>query len=344
MTLQPVLGSRTMCLGPRFLALMMAGVLSAASPAFAVEPTPVPLAQSLTGPAKSEYDAGRLLFEDGDNAGALAKFKHAFELSNDPRLLWNMAVCEKELRHYALAAGLVGRYLRVASGRLTAEQRESAAETRKALRGFYSSVYLDGAPDGATVLVDGVEAGKTPLLDALPLDLGSRVLRLERAGFEPFEVKLDIPGATEVTVPITMKRLADAGTPTGAVLPPGAAPKLSVTSAGARDVVTVDGKVVGSQHWEGSLSAGEHTVRVTAPGKKAYETRVNLSVGGSRSLDITLEDEAHHNNTWLWVAGGGVLAIGAGVGAYFLLKPEDKAGAHPTGKFATVYLPASWGQ
>src|SRR3954463_12307468 len=78
-------------------------------------PAPKPLSQSLSGEAQAAYKSAKLLFEDGDHVGALTKFKRAFELSNDPRLLWNMAVCEKELRHYARSAGLVSRYVKEGS-------------------------------------------------------------------------------------------------------------------------------------------------------------------------------------------------------------------------------------
>jgi hypothetical protein len=60
----------------------------AASPAAstAVSPAPAradlppftkPLAETLTGAAKSEYEAGRLLYADGDYAGAALKFQRA---------------------------------------------------------------------------------------------------------------------------------------------------------------------------------------------------------------------------------------------------------------------------
>src|SRR5882724_2714841 len=64
-------------------------------------PGPRPLSESLTGGAKSDYEAARLLYGDGDHAGALVKFQSAFDQSKEPRLLWNMAACEKNLRHYA---------------------------------------------------------------------------------------------------------------------------------------------------------------------------------------------------------------------------------------------------
>src|ERR1700684_4579575 len=62
---------------------------------------PKPLSQSLTGEAKAAYDAAKMLLGDGDFAGAAIKFRAAYDQSGDARLLWNIAACEKNRRHYA---------------------------------------------------------------------------------------------------------------------------------------------------------------------------------------------------------------------------------------------------
>jgi TolA-binding protein len=71
----------------------------AARPAAVSVTSSGPLASSLRGQAATDYQAARILFDDGDYAGASLKFQHAFEESGDARLLWNIAVCEKNLRH-----------------------------------------------------------------------------------------------------------------------------------------------------------------------------------------------------------------------------------------------------
>ncbi len=304
-------------------------ILLAAAPVWAEPAAPGSLAQALNGEAKAAYDSARLLLEDGDYAGGLAKFSRAYEVSHDARLLWNMAVCEKELRHYARAGTLVGRYLKEGGNRISSEQRQNASDTQNALRGFYATVKLSGTPDGATVLVDGAKFGQTPLAAPLLVDLGSRTLRVELPGFEPFETTLAVAGGGELEVPVALE-------PTPLV---SAAPaRLSVMTAGIEDIVAIDGKVRGSHRWEGVIAIGEHTVRVTGAHKKPYETHLQLPAGSVRSLQVTLEDEDRRSNVWLWVAGGAAVAAGAAVGGYFLFKPDDTPGSHPVGKLSTVYL------
>ncbi len=160
-----------------------------------------PLAESLRGRAKVEYEAARLLFADGDFAGAGVKFKRAHQLSGEPRLLWNMAVCEKELRHYARAAGLVDRYLAQGGARVSAANRRKALETRDALRGFFSAITVSGLPAGAVIFLDSAEIARTPLSGPILVDLGEHRLRVEHASHEPEERRLDVPGSSDMRLP-----------------------------------------------------------------------------------------------------------------------------------------------
>lgn len=308
------------------LALAQSPAPAAAAPAAAAPAAP--LGEALQGDALRAYNDGKLLFGDGDAAGAIAKFRRAHELSKDARLLWNMAVCEKELRHYASAARLVSDYLAEAKN-LSAESRSNAEQTREALRGFYSELTLQGVAPGARVTVDGVSAGTTPFRGPMPIDLGRRRVRIELDGYEPFERQVDVPGATPITLQVQLVKLRNSST-------------LSVASAGARDVISVDGKVVASGHWQGSLPPGAHAVRVTAPGKKAYEMQVELLGNSSKSLQVSLEDERKGLPVWAWVAGGAALAAGAGLGGYFLFRSDEREREVPRGQLGTVILPASF--
>src|SRR5208283_2274641 len=68
--------------------------------------SPPSLADTLAGEARQDYQTGKRLYESGDYRGALGKFESASRLSGDPRLLWNAAVCERAMQHYARAVAL----------------------------------------------------------------------------------------------------------------------------------------------------------------------------------------------------------------------------------------------
>lgn len=289
-------------------------------------PAPVTsLADSLSGDARRAYESGKMLIEDGDPRGALTKFQRAYELSKEPRLLWNMAVCEKELRHYANAARLVSRYLAEGGTKVSAASRQNAEQAQETLRGFYSELSVQGAPSGASVSVDGSSVGTVPLPGPIPIDLGKRRVVLQAEGFEPFERMVEVPGATEVSLTVSMIERK-----TGATL--------SISSAQAHDIISVDGKVLGSGHWSGELPAGTHRVRVTAKGKQTYDNELQLSPGASRTLQVALQDERSRMPVWPWIAGGAALLVGAGIGGYFVLKSGNEEQA-PRGALGSVYLP-----
>ena len=111
-----------------------------------------------------------------------------------------------------------------------------------------------------------------------------------------------------------------------------------------QDLLQIDGKVVGTGHWEGLLNSGTHSVYVTAKDKIAHQTEVVITDNQVSSLHVSLEDrpvqsaERSGVPAWVWIAGG-VLVAGGGVGAYFLLKPHDAGYQSPNeGNWGAISL------
>jgi hypothetical protein len=72
--------------------VVVPGVASARPP----EAADVPLAQTLQGPAKDAYSSAGPLFNNGDFAGAFTKYRAAYDLAKDPRLLYDMALLREK--------------------------------------------------------------------------------------------------------------------------------------------------------------------------------------------------------------------------------------------------------
>lgn len=287
------------------------------------------LADSLQGAAKTAYDSAILLAQNKDFAGSLAEFGRAYTLSKDPRLLFNMAKCEKELHHYAKMRGLLEQYLRDGARVATPESIGAAQEALAAIKPLVAALAIKANVDGADVAVDGDVVGQTPLKASVPVDLGKHTVTVKKSGFDPFEQALDMPGGTEAQVDVTLKAQQHVG-------------QLEVI-ADADANVQVDGKDAGKGRYMASLPAGSHDVTVTETGKKPYAVTIALRDGETRSMQVTLEDESHGGPAWPWIVGGAVLvAAGAAVGGYFLLKPSDTTTAAPVGSFGDVKLNA-WG-
>jgi tetratricopeptide (TPR) repeat protein len=296
-----------------------------------LEKEPIPLGVALSGPALEAYEAGRVLFLDGDYASALVKFRAAHEASGDARLLWNMAVCEKNRRRYARVLALVERYLAEGTSVTTSQDRREAEELLKIVQGFVTPLRVETSEAGATVLVDEEEIGKTPMDKPVLIDMGSRKIRITKAGFVDFSVQQTISGAEPVTIQAELVALKREG-------------KLVVT-AGPLDTISLDGQIVGQGYWEGTLSSGTHSLLVTRKGMRSHQTDVAIEDNETRRVQVTLEAEPSRSSTWLWVGGGVLTAAGLGLGAYYLLRPETipapppQVGTMPPGSVQLPLLP-----
>jgi len=283
-------------------------------------PAVLPLSESLTGEAKEAYDAGKLLYADGDFSGARLKFERAHELSSDPRLLWNMAAAEKQQRRYDRVLSLVERYLKEGGDKLTDTDRQEAKSLIEMVRALVSEVTVTVTEPGAEVTVDGEKVGESPLAAPLVLTQGERAFRVEKPGFVTFSETKNLQGGTKVTLDVALKQVIRQG-------------KLRVV-AGLRDSIYVDGKLVARGQWEGTLSSGTHTLTVSGKGKRTQRTDVVVEDEKTRTERVVLEvepkagpperDTSSSGGTWMFIAGGAALAVGLGVTAYLLLKPEGE--------------------
>ncbi len=290
-----------------------------------------PLGESLSGMAKAEYAAARVLYEDGDYQGALVKLESAFKLSGDPRLLWNMAAAEKNLRHYARVMELLDRYLDEGKELVTDEDRASADQLIATVRSFVVDVSLSIEPEGATVLLDGEKLTTAPAADLVRVDMGGHELIVRKPGYVEHREKLDLAGGQRVELKVALEPEVHEGT-------------LRIVT-NARAVIRVDGKVVGTGLYSGTLPSGTHTVHISEPGKLAHQTEVVVKDRDTSALHVTLQEEQRPmlvqpekgSSAWWWVAGGAVLA-GASVGAYFILRPASETDSPQTGTWGGFEL------
>jgi PEGA domain len=271
---------------------------------------PASLSDSLKGMAKAEYEAGKILYGDGDYANARVKFLRAHELAGDPRLLWNIAACEKNLRRYAKVMIIIERYQREGGANLTDQDREEAAALIKAVRPFVSDLKVIVSEAGADVLIDDEKVGTSPLKAATLVDVGKRTIVVKKAGFKDHVKVVDVAGGTEMEVVAKLVKDVHRG-------------RVAV-EAGPNDLIAIDGKMVGRGRWEGELPSGGHSLRVTSPGMATHQSEMLVQDDKSRRIPITLNPLPKSDAaTWLWVAGGAALVAGAIIGGAVLFQPSE---------------------
>jgi hypothetical protein len=295
----------------------------ATTPATPPAPAPSrPLADSLKGPAFDAYQSAKLLFANGDYQGSLTKFEQAYDLSKDPRLLFNVAICDKNVRRYAATQRMLRKYVQEMGTRIAPADQAAVDAALAAIQGLVGTVKLSVSEQGASVAVDGEAAGTTPLADPLAVDLGKHTLTVKKDGFVTSEQPFEVAGGNELAVTVTL------------------APEVHVARLLVRTeddaTVSIDGQPTTGGHFDGRLAPGPHAVLVTASGKLPYKADVDLRDGETRSLDVTLDSESH-GQVWPWIVGGAaVVAVGAVIGGYFLFKPQDTTAPVPPGKFGSV--------
>jgi hypothetical protein len=268
------------------------------------------LTETLTGEARDDYALGRILFENGDFAGALVKFQRAFDLSSDFRLLWNMGACEKNLRHYTRVLKLVDQYLHDGDARISEAQRADADNVIRTVRALVGSIRVVVNEPGAAVFLDDEPAGTTPLDTPLLTDLGDRRIRISKPGFREKVLVQHVTGASESTLTVAL-----------VALPVQAHLLVSTDTAAA---ISLDGVGLAIGRWDGPVAAGPHAMRVTEPGMRPFSLDFVVAEGEFRRLEVTLQRESQGGISpavW-WIGGGLVAAAGLGVGAYFLFRPS----------------------
>lgn len=325
---------------PRTAALLLAlAPILVAAPAFAQARKPAPpaapaaptappsLADSLTGDAKASYDSAKLLYADGDFEGSRVKFAAAFDQAKDPRLLWNMAACEKSLRHYARALKLVRRYAAEGGALLTDQDRAEAAELIKVMDPLTAKLVVRVSEPGADVAIDDEAIGQSPLPTTV-VDLGTRRVRVKKALFDEVTREVPVGGAPEITVDIVLVRTVHEGR--------------VIVSAEPGDVITLDGTIMGAGSWSGDVTSGNHTLRVTNPNKLPYEAEIIVADKQVREVRVTLKTPPSGGlPIWAWVAGGAVIVTGMTVGGYFLFRKTDPVYDGPHGNLDPGIIQAS---
>jgi len=277
------------------------------------------LQASLPESARADYDVAMMLFDAGDYAGARLKFQLAYDESHDARLLWDLAVCENSLRHYALALPLVRRFLAAAAGSITPVERDEAEALIRVISNFVGPLRIEGDPPGASVFVDEVKIGRTPLRGPVLVDMGDRKVALRKRGYKEATAQIRVLGPSdEQVVKLLLERDIPAAT-------------LEVI-AGAGQWIAVDDGMVGRDKWEGLVSPGKHVIKVAGAGYKPKEVQADLSSGGRATIWVTAQplEPSDRSSRWPLVAILGSATALIAVVAYYGLRPSETRASSPT--------------
>jgi hypothetical protein len=230
--------------------------------------------------ARSRFDRGLALFNDGDNPGALAEFQRAYELIANPVVLYNIGLVYAAMNRPVDAADALDRVLRDSHG-LSGDRLERARRTREEQAARVATIELStSAP--ATIAVDNVEVAKTPLTAPLRVAGGSHIVEAVAAGFAPVRKEVTVAGGRSATVELKLVPIE------------GRLAHLAVRSHVPAADVLVDGEVVGRTPLATSLSVapGTRTLEVRRAGYTPARQSLTLGDGATGEIALDPEEDA----------------------------------------------------
>jgi hypothetical protein len=219
-----------------------------------------------------------LLFGSKNFGPARAEFTRAHDLSHEPRLLYNLAVCDKELGRYGRALAELRQSLVEGGTKLPASYVTAVRDTIGLLEPLVTPLEIDSDPAGATVLVDGESVGATPLPAGVLVDIGDHEIVVRRTSFVENVRRVTAVGGHPVELHITLEPLVQRG-------------RLVVQASdptGEAGTVTVDGVEVGRAPWSGQVAAGVHIVAARSQGYSVAPRPAEVGSGGTTDLALAL--------------------------------------------------------
>lgn len=253
-----------------------------------------PLKEQLPLEARGHWDAAVALAKRAETAGdpkawssARTSFYEAYKISNNPRVLFNVAVCEKNMGQFHRAYLTIQKELddgKTATPPLSAAETKDASEFQKGLDKFVARIDIDVDPKDAEVFLndDKIDTSKPgPYLAS-----GGEIrVRATKAGFAEGLQKQDIAGGTTGRFTIKLQPLERTGVVTVAVVGP------------PRATVKVDNQEVGyataDKPYSGPVKVQDtpHQISVEAPGYVAGVQTVVVQEGPPIYLTLQLAPE-----------------------------------------------------
>ncbi|GEM_PF-2692094 len=109
--------------------------------------------------ADRHFKSGVELYKEQKYTEALAEFERAYEISPHPLVLYNIAVCHRELSHYQQAVKFYKRFITEGKGQVPGPKLTTAQTELDGILARIARVTVTVSPDGATLIVDDQELG-----------------------------------------------------------------------------------------------------------------------------------------------------------------------------------------
>lgn len=173
----------------------------------------------------------------------------------------------------------------------------------------------------ATIFIDGTEMGPAPFEGLVPT--GRHTFEAVQKGYLPARQTSVVVVDQPVRVTLTLTPELNEG-------------KIKIRTGNPDAIIKIDGTVKGTGTWEGLLSAGGHSLEVSADGYETRKQEIALVSDQERVVDVDLDRD--QSSAWIyWTVTGVLVAAGAATTCYFVLRPAE--GSQVTGTLAPGVVP-----
>lgn len=160
--------------------------------------------------ARAHFFRGVKYYEAGDFRWSLLEFRRAFELSQNYRILYNLARVSHELNQYADAIVAYEKYLRLGGNEIEAGRRAEVERDLDMLRARTARLQLTVNVDGAEIVVDNRAIGKSPLHEPIAIDAGEHHLSVRLGGYELQEKRIVAAAGDALKEEIVLRKATEA--------------------------------------------------------------------------------------------------------------------------------------
>ena len=293
-------------------ALLAASIVTLSAPLRSAQPDKAAAAE-----ARSRYDRGKQLYEEGAYDAALIEFQRAYELAPSFRILYNIGQVYRQQNDYAGALKSYERYLAEGGKDIDAKRRTEVDGEIGQLRGRVATLQITTSVSGAEVSIDDVSIGRTPLAQPVMVNAGKRRVSAAKAGRVPVTKVVTLAGADALQVDLD---LVEPGAPPASA----ASGKAPAPSAVGPPAVAPPPRVP----WIGWALTGAFAVGAGVTGALALKASGDLKnerndPAASRQ---NLDSERSKTKTLALVSDvfSGAAVIAGGVSLYFTLRAPPR--------------------
>lgn len=239
------------------------------------------LREQLPPDAQKHWDIALALYQRGQWDGARTSFNATYEASKNPRVLFNVAVCEKNLGRYARAIEVFKKELAEGKGQLAPDEEADVKSQISGLEQFVAQLTIDVSESGAEIFVDENKVGVSPLPGPVAVQLGERHVRAAKPGFADARETLELKGGATGRVVLKLAPMKQTSLVNVAVVGPKNA------------VVKIDGKEVGPAPYKGQVevSAQPHEFSAEAPDYVTATQSAMVREGEALNLTLQLAEQ-----------------------------------------------------